>query len=112
MENRKLTYEDVKPYEGLVSKIPTLILKRMISKNSNLVTKFESVILANLDNLDSEQKEQLNLVLESDVDELQALSAESYEKSGIKAFKLMADPNCKDFIELNITELKKLMSQM
>ncbi|MDO5850623.1 MAG: hypothetical protein Q4P14_05345 [Methanobacteriaceae archaeon] len=111
MENRKLTYEDVKPYEGLVSKIPTLILKRMISKNSNLVSKFESVISSNINNLDSQQKEQLNILLNSDIDELQALSAESYEKSGIKAFKLMADPNCKDFIELNLGELKKLLSE-
>lgn len=109
MENRKLTYEDVKPYEGLVSKIPTLILKRMIRKNSNLVSKFESVICSYLGNLTPQQKEQLNLMLESDIDELQALAAESYEKSGIKAFKLMADPNCKDFIELNIAELKKLI---
>lgn len=111
MEKRKLTYEDIKPYEGFVSKIPTLILKRLIRKNSNFVLKFESIILSHINNLNLNQKEQLNIILEADINELQELSQESYEKSGIKAFKLIADPNCKDFLELNLNELKKLISE-
>lgn len=104
----KLTYEDIKPYEKLFSIAPSLLLKTMINRNSNVVIKFKSQIIPYINNLNSKQTEQLNLIFESEITELQELLMETYEKTGKKQFKLLADSNSKKFIELNLKELKIL----
>lgn len=44
------------------------------------------------------------------VDEIQQLMDEAYKKSNIKQYKILADKNSKKFIEKNLDELKKLIS--
>ena len=105
----KISYDDLKEYQHLFTLAPSFVLKRMAKKNSNLVAKFRQSIESHLSKLDDEQKIKLDLILNSDVDDLQSLLAEAYLKTKMKQYEILADPKYKDFIELNINELKKII---
>lgn len=109
MNDRKLTYDDVKEYESLFTMAPSFILGSMIKRNSNLVSKFKSTVVSSLKNLDDKQKEKLEIILDSDVSELQNVMKVAYSKSKKKQYKLLADPKAKKFIELNLNEIRKLI---
>lgn len=108
MEER-ISYDDLKEHEHLFTLAPSFILKRMARKNSNLVDKFKSTIESHLNKLSDEQKAKLHIILDSDVDELQELLRQAYEKTRIKQYEILANPKYKEFIELNLRELRKLI---
>ena len=105
----ELTCDDVLEYQNLLKLAPTFILKRMARKKSNLVKKFEPKVKQYLENLDTHQQEKLNILLNSNIDDLQALMNETYQKTNNKQFKILADPKNKEFIHINLEELKKLV---
>ena len=109
MSEDKIAYEDVKEYESLFTLAPSFLLKRFARKNTNLVLKFESSIRRYMDNLTLEQKNKLNLILNSDVDDLQKIMNESYIKTGKKQFKILSDPKYKQFIADNLSEIRKMI---
>lgn len=105
----KITCDDVMKYEHLASRVPTFLLSRMAKRNSNLVGKFESQIKPRLATLSDERKRLLDIVLSSEVSDLQAVMGEAFERSGKKQFKILADPKNAGFIESNLDELRKLL---
>lgn len=105
----KITCDDVLEYQHFLKLAPPFLLGRMAKKKSNLVSKFESKVKSYLANLNDDQRKKLAIVLVSDVDDLQVAFSEAYEKSNKKQFKILADPKNKEFIELNIEELKKIV---
>lgn len=109
MSEEKLTYEDIKAYEKLFTMTPSFILSTMIRRNTNLVEKFKSQIVKFINGLDEKQEKQLELIINSDIDDLQLLMMEAYKKSKKKQYKLLANPKNKDFIRMNLDELKKLL---
>ncbi len=109
MSENKLTYEDVKEYQGLFTMAPSFLLSSMINRNSNLVLKFESTVKAYLKNLTPEQSEKLALILDADTAELQRIMAESYQKTHKKQFKLLASQKATPFIAKNLATLRKLV---
>lgn len=108
--DKKISYEDIKEYQHLFALAPAFVLEMMAKKNSNLVVKFRQHILPHFEKLTENEKGRLEIVLNSDIDDLQKLMEESFEKSGIKQFKILANPKYKEFIEMNIAELKKLLN--
>lgn len=110
MSEDKITYSDVKEYESLFQLAPSFLIERFAKKNTNLVLKFESKIKGYINNLTAEQKSKLEIILNSDVDELQSVMREAYEKTGKKQFKILANPNYRQFIENNISELKRIIN--
>jgi len=109
MSEEKLTYEDVRAYEKLFTMAPSFILSTMIRRNTNLVEKFKSQVVKFIGNLNEKQEIQLDLILNSDIDDLQVLMMEAYKKSKKKQYKLLGNPKNKDFIKMNLDELKKLL---
>lgn len=105
----KLTYKDVEEYEHFLTLAPTFLLKRMAKKNSNLVNKFKPKVQSYLNSLNDNQKEKLDILLVTDTDDLQKLMGEAYSKSNKKQYKILADPKNREFIELNINELRKMV---
>ena len=105
----KVTYDDVKEYEHLFTMVPSFVLERMARKNSNLILKFESTIQSHLTGLTDDQKSKLDIILNSDVSELQKVMDEAYRKTGKKQYKILANPKYKAFIQSNLSELKKLI---
>jgi hypothetical protein len=81
----------------------------MIRRNTNLVEKFKSQVVKFIGNLNEKQEKQLDLILNSDIDDLQVLMMEAYKKSKKKQYKLLGNPKNKDFIKMNLDELKKLL---
>lgn len=107
--SEKITYKDVLEYESLFSLAPSLMLKRWAKKNKNLVIKFRSPIQSHLSKLTDEQRDKLNIILNSDVDDLQKILNEAYVKTNKKQYKILADPQYKSFIENNLNELRKMI---
>lgn len=109
MSGDKISYEDVREYESLFKLAPSFLLERFARKNSNVVQKFHSHIASHLSNLTDKQKNKLDIILNSPVEELQAIMGEAYKKTRIKQYKILANPKYKHFIEININELKKMV---
>lgn len=109
MSEDKITYSDVEEYEKFFSLIPSFLLERFAKKNTNLVLKFESKVRGFMGNLSDGQKKKLDLVLNSDVDELQSIMDEAYNISNKKQYKILANPKYKQFIEDNLNEIRKMV---
>ena len=109
--SEKLSYEDVKPYEQLFTAMPAFLLERFAKKKSNFVVKFKSKVVDFINGLNDEEKAKLELILNTDTDELQAVMGEAYEQTNIKQYKILADPKYKEFIELNLSEIDKLLNE-
>ena len=63
MAEDKITFEDVKEYEGLFSIAPSFLLEGMIRRNSNLVLKFKGPVKSYLNKLTPDQRHKLSLIL-------------------------------------------------
>lgn len=109
MSENKITYDDLKEYESLFTMAPSFVLGTMIKRNSNLVSKFNNQIKSNLEKLNDKQKKQLDIILSSDIDELQELMKVAFSKTNKKQYKQLANPNAKEFIKLNLDEIRKLL---
>ena len=104
-----ISFDDVLEYDHLFTMAPAFILNMMVNTNSNLVLKFKSTIQYYVDGLTDEQKSKLNVILSSDIDDLQQIMDESYRKTNKEQYKILANPNNKDFIEKNLSELRKMI---
>ena len=106
----KITYEDIERYQKLFALAPAFLLERMAKKNSNLVLKFHSRIVKHLEKLTNHEREMLNIILNSDIDDLQKMMEDAYEKSNMKQYKILSNPTYREFVELNINELRKILN--
>jgi hypothetical protein len=107
--DEKITCDDVLQYLHLFTLAPPFLLERMAKKNSNLVSKFKSKIESTINNMSDGELNKLNIILNMDIGDLQALMEEAYRKTNKKQFKILANPKYKDFIKLNLNELRKLI---
>lgn len=110
MSDYKLTYKDIEIFLPHIKKIPLFILKRTVRKKKNMVKKFSSIVENQLQNLTPHQQVQLNAILNSSTEELQELANEAFQHSGMKQFKIISDPKSKEFIEINLNEIRKMYS--
>lgn len=109
MTEEKLTYKDVMEYKSLFTMAPSFILSAMVRRNTNLVVKFKSQVTSYLIKLTPDQKKKLLLILNSDIDYLQQLMKIAYSRTKKSQFKILANPKNKEFIKMNLSELKKLV---
>ena len=107
--SEEITYEDIDEYSHLFTMAPSFVLKRMAGKNSNLVAKFKPAIESHLSNLDDEHRKKLDIILNTDVDKLQSLMGEAHSRTGVKQYGILADPKNRNFIEMNLAEIKKII---
>lgn len=105
----KISYDDIKPYEKLFTATPAFLLERFAKRNTNFVLKFKSKVESFLNGLNDDQKKKLDIVLNSDTDELQAIMADAYEKTNIKQYKILANPKYKEFIQINVNEIENMI---
>lgn len=109
MNDDKITYDDVREYETLFTLAPSFLLETFAKRGTNLVSKFKSQVDFYLNTLTAEQKHKLDLILASDIDELQMIMQESYKKTGIKQFAILANPAYKVFIKDNLDEIRSML---
>ena len=109
MSEDKITYSDVKEYESLFTLAPSFLLETFAKKNTNLVSKFESIIESYMDNLTDDQRRKLDLVLSSEIEHLQAIMAEAYRLTNKKQYHILANPKYRQFIEDNLEGIRRLI---
>ena len=109
MTEEKLSYKDVQEYEKFFTLMPPFLLERFAKKNTNMVSKFKSRVESYMAKLNDNQKIKLDLVLNSDVEDLQSIMNEAYAISNKKQYKILANPKYKQFIEDNLEEVRKLV---
>ena len=107
--DERISYNDLKDYEHLFTMTPSFVLKRMAKRNSNLIDRFRPTVESHLSKLNDEQKVKLGIILNSEVEDLQDFLSEAYMKTKIKQYKILADPKNRGFIELNLSELRKMI---
>ena len=105
----KISYEDVRQYHHLFTMAPSFVLDMMAATNSNLVLKFKSTVQSYMNKLTDEERSKLNIILTSDIDDLQAIMDEAYRKTRKKQYRTLANPKNKNFIEKNLNELRKMI---
>ena len=103
-----LSYKDIEEHEKLFSLVPPFLLERFAKKNTNLVLKFKSKIQAHMDNMNDVQKSKLDLILRTDIGQLQDLMRQAYMKTNNKQYKILSNPDYRQFIETNLNELIKM----
>ena len=109
MDEKKLSYSDVAEYETLFTLAPSFLLERFAKRNTNLVSKFKSIIESYMNELTEDQKAKLHLILSSKTEDLQSIMHESYLKSNVKQYKILANPEYKQFIEDNLNEIREMI---
>ena len=110
MSEEKITYEDVEEFEKIFKLVPSFLLERYAKKNTNIILKFESKVKSFLDDLNDNDKRRLNIVLNSDIDELQSVMADAYSRTNIKQYKILANPKYKPFVEVNLNEISRMIN--
>ena len=109
MSDEKITYKDVKEYENLFTMAPAFLLETLARTNTDLVTKFKPIIRGYMDELTPEQRHKLDLLLASEIHELQSLMHEAYTRSKKSQYRVLANPKYKKFIEDNLEGLRRML---
>lgn len=110
MSEEKITYADVEEYQTLFTMAPSFLLETFAKRNTNLAFKFKSIIKSYMDNLTDIQKSKLDIIISSDIDELQSIMNEAYLKTKIKQYEVLANPEYKSFIKDNLDEISLLLN--
>ena len=111
MSEDKITLNDVKQYEKFFTMVPPFLLERFAKKNTNIVLKFKSRVDSFLANLSDHQKNKLDILLKSDIDELQDLMVKAYAMTNKKQYRILGNPKYRPFVESNLNEVRKLIEQ-
>ncbi|MCK9152248.1 hypothetical protein [Methanobacterium alcaliphilum] len=107
--NIKVTEKDVIDTLDIFTKVPSILLKRWVSKKSNLVKSFESQVISYSTRLSLEEKCKVEKILEMPINDLQIILNNAYRRTGKRQLKILADPSAEDFIEVNLQELKRVL---
>ena len=108
-EDIKITEDDVIDLLDIFTKVPSLILKGVVARKSNVVKSFESQILEYKAKLSREEISKIKVVLETPVSELREILHRSYKKTGKKQLKILSEPKAEPFIEKNLNALEKIL---
>ena len=92
-----------------VEHMPTYALTKYITLNINAVDEFEVRIKDYTDKLSDEELQTIKRIIEMPVPELQNILNDLYLETKLEQFQVLAGPEAKPLIELNIKELKKLL---
>lgn len=108
-EELKITEKDVMELMGLFTRVPPLILRGVVSRNSNVVKSFQNKIEDYKDELSEGDLIKIKKVLEMPVEDLQKILMNVYTETHQKQLKILADPKAEPFIIKNLQELEKVM---
>lgn len=105
----EITEEDVIKLMDQFTKVPPLLLKMVVSSNSNVVHKFQGQIEEYKKGLSPEETVKIQKVLEMPVPELQEILNRAYQKTHQEQLKILANSKAQSFLEKNLQELGKIL---
>jgi hypothetical protein len=101
--------EDVKKVINAVQRIPPFLVNVYVDKDMNAVESFKDQITEYKSQLNDEDKIIIRRIIEMPITELQNLLNESYLKTNLEQFKILAEPKSEAFLTLNLKELKQIL---
>lgn len=104
-----ITEEDVVGLMDNFTKVPSFILKRMVTRNLNVVKSFEGQIEGYKCQLTDMELLKIEKVMNMPIPELQIILYNAYEITNKNQLKILADSNAVPFIEKNLSELEKVL---
>jgi hypothetical protein len=107
--NVEITEADVMGLMNVFTKVPVIILKSVVSRNSNVVKNFQSQINSYKNSLSDGEIAKINKVIEMPVPQLQRILKNVYDETHQKQLEILADPEAEPFIAKNLQELKKAL---
>lgn len=105
----EITDQDVLQFMDQFTRVPPLLLKIVVSGNSNVVTSFRGQIEEYKNNLTQEDTLKIRKVMDTPTEELQEILKQAYSKTHQEQLKILADRKAKPFIEKNLRELEKIL---
>jgi hypothetical protein len=109
METQEITEEDVLQFMDQFTRVPPLLLKIVVSGNSNVIPSFRGQIEEYKNNLSQEKLLKIRKVMDMPTEELQEILSRVYSKTHQEQLKILADRKAKPFIEKNLSELEKIL---
>lgn len=105
----EITEEDVIQLMDQFTKVPPLLLKMVVSGNSNVIRTFQGKIEEYKTGLSPEETAKIQKILEMPVPELQEILERAYQETHHEQLKILANPKARPFIERNLQELGKIL---
>lgn len=105
----EVTEEDVIGLMDQFTKVPPLLLKMVVSGNSNVVNSFQGQIEGYKDKLSPEEMGKIKKVLGMPVEDLQEILKRAYLETKQEQLKILADPKAKPFLEKNLHALDRIL---
>jgi len=94
----------------LLENFPPFVINSYISKDINAVKEFENVIKDNTTQLTDEDLLKVRKIIDMPVPELQKILKELYLITDMEQLKILAEPRAESLIELNLNELRRILS--
>jgi hypothetical protein len=105
----EITEQDVLEFMDQFTRVPPLLLKIVVSGNSNVIPSFRGQIEDYKNNLSSEDMLKIRKVMDMPTEELQEILNRAYSQIHQEQLKILADRKAKPFIEKNLQELEKIL---
>lgn len=105
----KISEKDVLDIMDIFTKVPVMLLKGAIKSNMNVVKTFQDQVESYKNDLNPEEMDKIKYLTEMPVSEIQEILNNVYKRTGKEQLRVLADPDSKDFISLNLNELRKIL---
>jgi len=105
----EITEQDVLQLMDQFTRVPPLLLKIVVSGNSNVITSFRGQIEDYKNSLSQGDMLKIRKVMDMPIEELQEVLKRAYLQTHQEQLKILADRKAKPFIEKNLRELDKIL---
>jgi len=105
----EITKEDVLRVLGIFRRVPTFILRRVVHKNEDVVSRFTDQLEEYGSGLDDEDRLKIRKLVDMPVREVQKLLQEVYGETGASQFEILASVEAVSFLETNLKSLKRAL---
>lgn len=92
-----------------IDQLPPFVVNKYISLNINAVNEFDDKIKVYKKVLSEEDLFKIKKIVDTPVDKLQKILYQLYQVTDMEQFKILSEPDAKEFITMNLQELKKIL---
>ena len=110
-ESLGITFNEKDIYKVLrtIEQVPPFVVNKYVSLNINAVEEFDDRIYKYKKDLNKDDLSNIRKIVETPVEELQTLLDKLYLETKMEQFKILAGPDAKPLIEINLLELKRAL---
>lgn len=101
--------KDIWKILNTIEQLPPYVVEKYVSLDINAVEEFEDQIKNYRNKLSEEDLLKIRKIIDTPVEDLQDVLSELYQETNMEQFKIMADPEAKPLIDLNIQELRRIL---